>query len=63
MKGLLNFAHPPKPQLLSTDVNTVLETVAVLVLKERSRDRTSAPFIWSAISRRTFPRSWPTPCS
>ena len=39
MRGLLNFANPPKPQLLSTDVNSILETVAVLVLKERSRDR------------------------
>jgi two-component system sensor histidine kinase AtoS len=39
MSGLLNFAHPPKPHLLSTDVNNVLETVAGLVLKERSRDK------------------------
>lgn len=34
MKGLLNFAQPPKPQLLSTDINAVLDTVASLVLKE-----------------------------
>jgi signal transduction histidine kinase len=39
MSGLLNFAHPPKPQLLSTDVNSVLETVALLVLKERTRHK------------------------
>jgi two-component system sensor histidine kinase AtoS len=45
MRGLLNFAHPPKPQLLSTDVNVVLETVASLVLKECSRSRTGAEAI------------------
>ncbi|HUJ18151.1 MAG TPA: PAS domain S-box protein [Nitrospirota bacterium] len=42
MKGLLNFARPPKPQLASTDVNAVLDTVASLVLKERSRSREGA---------------------
>ncbi len=42
MSGLLSFAHPPKPQLLATDVNGVLETVAELALKERSRDKTRA---------------------
>ncbi len=42
MQGLLSFAHPPKPQLLSTDVNAVLETVAGLVLKECARSRDEA---------------------
>jgi signal transduction histidine kinase len=39
LKGLLNFARPPKPQFASTDVNAVLEAVASLVLKEHSRLR------------------------
>lgn len=39
MQGLLSFAHPPKPQLLSTDVNAVLEAVASLVAKESARTR------------------------
>jgi two-component system sensor histidine kinase AtoS len=42
MKGLLNFARPPKPQLVSTDVNAVLENVAKLALKDRSRSRSGA---------------------
>jgi two-component system sensor histidine kinase AtoS len=32
IKGLLNFARPPQPQLAITDVNAVLETVISLVL-------------------------------
>lgn len=36
MKGLLNFARPPQPQLTSTDVNAVLETVASLALHEQA---------------------------
>jgi two-component system sensor histidine kinase AtoS len=36
IKGLLNFARPPKPQFTPTDVNTVLDTAAQLVLKNRS---------------------------
>lgn len=39
MQGLLNFAQPPKPQLLSTDVNAILEVVSGIVLKECSRCR------------------------
>jgi two-component system sensor histidine kinase AtoS len=42
MQGLLSFAHPPKPHLLSTDVNTVLESVASLVLVESARSRDKA---------------------
>jgi len=42
MKGLLNFAHPPKPQMASTNVNAVLDNVATLVLKEHSRSRNDA---------------------
>ena len=34
MKSLLNFARPPKPQLVRTDVNAVLETVIGSVLKD-----------------------------
>jgi two-component system sensor histidine kinase AtoS len=33
IKGLLNFARPPMPQLTNTDVNSVLDTAAQLVLK------------------------------
>ncbi|HEX9114404.1 MAG TPA: PAS domain S-box protein, partial [Nitrospirota bacterium] len=39
MKGLLNFAKPPRPQLARTDVNAVLETVASLALKDRTPSR------------------------
>ncbi|HET7318113.1 MAG TPA: ATP-binding protein, partial [Nitrospirota bacterium] len=39
MKGLLNFAKPPRPQLAKTDVNAVLETVASLALKDRTPSR------------------------
>ena len=35
IKGLLNFARPPKPQYMATDVNTVLDTAAQLVLQNR----------------------------
>jgi two-component system sensor histidine kinase AtoS len=37
MKGLLSFAKPPKPHFIETDVNAILETVASLALKDRSR--------------------------
>lgn len=33
MKGLLNFAKPPRSQLVGTDVNAVLDTVAGLALQ------------------------------
>jgi len=39
MKGLLSFARPPKLQFEMTDVNSVLETVASLALKDRSSKR------------------------
>jgi two-component system, NtrC family, sensor histidine kinase AtoS len=34
IKGLLNFARPPRPQLLPTDVNAVLESVAELIMRQ-----------------------------
>jgi two-component system sensor histidine kinase AtoS len=37
IKGLLNFARPPKPQLVNTDVNSVLDAAAQFVLKNGSR--------------------------
>jgi two-component system sensor histidine kinase AtoS len=37
IKGLLNFARPPLPQFVNTDVNTVLDSVASLVLQNQSR--------------------------
>jgi two-component system sensor histidine kinase AtoS len=33
IKGLLDFARPPKPQFMSTDVNGVLDAAAQLILK------------------------------
>jgi two-component system sensor histidine kinase AtoS len=47
MKGLLNFARPPKLQFEMTDVNAVLETVASLALKDRSnkRDGTNSIYV------------------
>lgn len=39
MKSLLNFARPPKPQLVRTDVNAVLETVLGSVLKDPAYTR------------------------
>jgi two-component system sensor histidine kinase AtoS len=39
MKGLLNFARPPKPQFIKTDVNAVLETVVSVVLKDPAYSR------------------------
>lgn len=39
IKGLLNFARPPQPQFVSTDVNSVLDAVADLVLQNQSRIR------------------------
>jgi len=35
IKGLLNFARPPKPQFMPTDVNAVLVAAAQLVLQSR----------------------------
>jgi len=35
LKGLLNFARPPKPQFMATDVNSVLDAAAQMVLKNR----------------------------
>jgi two-component system, NtrC family, sensor histidine kinase AtoS len=35
IKGLLNFARPPKPQFMSTDVNAVLDAAAQMVLQNR----------------------------
>ncbi len=35
LKGLLNFARPPKPQFMATDVNVVLDAAAQLVLRNR----------------------------
>ncbi len=37
LKGLLNYARPPKPQFASTSVNAVINAVADAVLKERLR--------------------------
>ena len=37
IKGLLNFARPPLPQFVKTDVNAVLDSVAGLVLQNQSR--------------------------
>jgi two-component system sensor histidine kinase AtoS len=37
IKGLLNFARPPQPQFVKTDVNAVLDSVASLVLQNQSR--------------------------
>jgi two-component system sensor histidine kinase AtoS len=39
MKGLLNFARPPKPQFDATDVNAVLDTVVSVVLKDPAYTR------------------------
>ena len=35
LKGLLNFARPPKPQFMATDVNAVLDAAAQMVLQNR----------------------------
>jgi len=37
IKGLLNFARPPLPHFVSTNVNTILDSVASLVLQNQSR--------------------------
>jgi two-component system sensor histidine kinase AtoS len=42
MKSLLNFARPPKPNFVRTDVNTVLETVIGAVLKDPAFARDEA---------------------
>jgi len=36
IKGLLNFARPPKPQFTATDVNAVLDAAAQMALQNRS---------------------------
>jgi two-component system sensor histidine kinase AtoS len=41
MKSLLNFARPPKPHLVRTDVNSVLDTVVGSVLKDPAYARDS----------------------
>ena len=45
MKGLLNFARPPKPQFTNTDVNVVLSMVTTLVLRERTAPGGQGPAI------------------
>jgi two-component system, NtrC family, sensor histidine kinase AtoS len=47
MKGLLNFARPPKLQFEMTDVNAVLEAVASLAIKDRSykRDKENSIYV------------------
>jgi two-component system sensor histidine kinase AtoS len=35
VKGLLNFARPPRPQFMATDVNAVLDAAAQMVLQNR----------------------------
>jgi two-component system sensor histidine kinase AtoS len=42
MKSLLNFARPPKPNFVRTDVNAVLETVIGAVLKDPAFARDEA---------------------
>ncbi len=42
MKSLLNFARPPKPNFVRTDVNAVLETVIGAVLKDPAFARDGA---------------------
>jgi two-component system sensor histidine kinase AtoS len=37
IKGLLNFARPPQPHFVNTDVNAVLDSVASMVLQNRAR--------------------------
>jgi two-component system sensor histidine kinase AtoS len=37
IKGLLNFARPPQPQFVNTDLNAVLDSVASLVLQNQPR--------------------------
>jgi len=45
IKGLLNFARPPKPQFTATDVNAVLLSAVRLVLHNRSSKENGAPEI------------------
>jgi two-component system, NtrC family, sensor histidine kinase AtoS len=42
MKSLLNFARPPKPHFVRTDVNAVLETVVGMVIKDPAFTRDEA---------------------
>jgi two-component system sensor histidine kinase AtoS len=37
IKGLLNFARPPQPQFVNTDLNAVLDSVASMVLQNQLR--------------------------
>ena len=37
IKGLLNFARPPQPHFVNTDVNAVLDSVTSMVLQNRTR--------------------------
>jgi len=37
IKGLLNFARPPRPHFMETDVNSVLDGAAQLVLQNRTQ--------------------------
>ncbi len=45
IKGLLNFARPPQPQFINTDVNAVLDSVASLVLQNQPRTPGATPSI------------------
>lgn len=42
IKGLLNFAKPPQPQFVDTDVNGLLNSVAGLVLQNQTRTADTA---------------------
>lgn len=37
IKGLLNFARPPRPHFMETDVNSVLDAAAQLVMQNRTQ--------------------------
>ncbi len=36
IKGLLNFARPPKPQFMPTDVNAVLDAATLMIMQSRA---------------------------
>jgi two-component system sensor histidine kinase AtoS len=42
IKGLLNFARPPKPQFMPTKVNDILDAAAQMVLQNRHQTEESA---------------------
>jgi two-component system sensor histidine kinase AtoS len=42
IKGLLNFARPPQPHFVDTDVNGLLDSVAGLVLQNQARAQETA---------------------